>query len=177
MSEEMKKGVLDTLNHIVVKTDMTSMTEAQRKLFTILTSFVTASYWTNPDYQKLVNCQHNWMIGDIAKDFKDYDEILEVVDLFVPITHADNLILEHDENAVKWFLQLIIRLPMLYDRRKDGDVFVKEHDEEGIKRIIRNSNFADELNYVKFNKLKEAAKRHNENRKIEYRFINKKDEK
>lgn len=177
MSEEMRKGVLGTLNDIVVKTDTTSMTEAQRKLFTILTSFVTASYWTNPNQQKLINCQHTWMIGYIAKDFKDYDEILEVIDIFVPITHADNLVLEHDENAAKWFLQLIIRLPMLYNRYKNGDDFVKEHDEEGIKRIIRNSCFADELDYVKFNKLKEALNQYHENRKIEYRVINKKDEK
>lgn len=172
MSEEMKKGVLATINDIVVKTDTTSMTEAQRKLFTILTSFVTASYWTNPDYQKLVNCQHTWMIGYIAKDFKDYDELFKIIEIFMPITHADNLVLEHDENAVKWLLQLIIRLPFLYNRYRNGDDFVKARDEEGIKRIIRNSCFAEELT-AKVNKSKEALKQHHENRKIEYRIINK----
>lgn len=176
MEEEMT-GVLDTLNHIVVKTDMTSMTEAQIKLFTILTSFVTTSYWTNPDYQKLVNCQHTWMIGWIAKDFKDCDEMIEVLKLFMPIVCTEDLVSEHDKNAVKWLSRLMTRVPSLYNRYKDGDAFVKAHDEEEIKRIIRNSCFADELNYVKFNKLKEAAKQHNENRKIEYRTINKKDEK
>ena len=176
MSEEITKGVLDTLNHIVVKIDMTSMTEAQRKMFTILTSFVTASYWTNPDQQKLINCQHTWMIGYISKDFENYDELFEIVKIFVPITRADNLVLEHDENAAKWFLQLIIRLPMLYDRHKNGDDFVKEHDEEGIKRIIRNSCFGEELT-AKLNKSKEALNQYHENRKIEYRIINKKDEK
>lgn len=177
MSEEMKKGVLATINDIVVKTDTTSMTEAQRKLFTILTSFVMASYWTNPDQQKLINCQHAWMIGYISKDFENYDELFEIVKIFTPITHADNLALEHDENAIKWFLQLITRLPVLYNQYRNGDDFVKVCDEEGIKGAVRNSNFADELNYVKFNKLKETAKQHNEKRKIEYRVINKKDEK
>lgn len=172
MSEEMKNGVLHTINDIVVKTDTTSMTEAQRKLFTILTSFVTASYWTNPNQQKLINCQHTWMIGYISKDFENYDEILEVIDIFVPITHADNLVLEHDENAAKWFLQLIIRLPMLYNRYKNGDDFVRTRDEEGIKRIVRNSCFAEELT-AKLNKSKEALNQYHENRKIKYRIINK----
>ena len=174
MSEEITKGVLDTLNHIVVKIDMTSMTEAQRKMFTILTSFVTASYWTNPDQQNLINRQHTWMIGCIAKDFKDCDEMIEVLKLFMPIVCTEDLVSEHDKNAVKWLSKLMSRVPFLYNRYKDGDAFMKEHDEEEIKRIIRNSCFGEELT-AKLNKSKEALKQHHENRKIEYQVINKKD--
>lgn len=170
---EMKKGVLDTINNIVVNTDTTSMTEAQRKMFTILHSFVTASYWTDPIQQNLINCQHTWMIGCIAKDFKDCDEMIEVLKLFMPIVCTEDLVSEHDKNAVKWLSKLMYRVPSLYNRYKDGDAFVKD-DEEEIKRIIRNSCFGEELT-AKLNKSKEALKQHHENRMIEYRIINKKD--
>lgn len=92
MSEEITKGVLDTLNHIILNIDKTSMTEAQIKMFTILKSFVTAPYWANPDQQRLINCQHTWMIGCIAKDFKYCDEMIEVLKLFMPIVCTEDLV-------------------------------------------------------------------------------------
>lgn len=56
------------------------------------------------------------------------------------------------------------RVPSLYNRYKDGDAFVKAHDEE-IKGIIRNSNFAEDLTAkARLDKSKEALKHHHENR-------------
>ena len=62
-NEEMIKGILDIVEHIVLDTDTTSQTEAQRKLFIILISYVIATYWSEANQQKLINYYYSYMIG------------------------------------------------------------------------------------------------------------------
>ena len=68
-NEEMTKGVLDIVEYIVLNTDTKSQTEAQRKLFIILISYVMSTYWSEAYQQKLINYYHSYMIGYMNDDF------------------------------------------------------------------------------------------------------------
>lgn len=114
MSEEMRKGVLGTINDIVVKTDTTSMTEAQRKLYSIILSYVMASYWAKEYQQKLINHYHADMIEWLCGKFKDKNELMEVVNMFEPLTYADDNGLMQDKRVIKCVDDLIHTLPNIY---------------------------------------------------------------
>ena len=128
MSKEMRKGVLDIVEHIVLDTDTTSQTEAQRKLFIILISYVMSTYWSEAYQQKLINYYHSYMLGYMNDEFENKNELMEVVNMFEPLTYADDNGLMQDKRVIKCVDDLIHTLPNIYDewvRRNDK----MKHDE------------------------------------------------
>lgn len=122
------RSVLSVFEHIVLYSNTTSQTEAQRKLYSIILSYVMASYWAKEYQQKLINCYHAEMIEWLYGKFKDKNELMEVVNMFEPLTYADDSGLIQDRRVIKCVDNLIHSLPVIYDewvRRNDK----MKHDE------------------------------------------------
>lgn len=130
-NEEMTKGVLDIVEHIILDTDTTSQTEAQRKLFIILISYVMSTYWSEAYQQKLINYYHAYMIGYINDDFENKDELMEVVKIFEPLIGISDTELKQDKKAVQYISKLLNKIPEIYDK-----YFYRK---ERIKRIKHSS--------------------------------------
>ena len=130
-NEEMTKGVLDIAEHIVLDTDTTSQTEAQRKLFIILISYVMSTYWSEAYQQKLINYYHSYMLGYMNDDFENKNELMEVVKIFEPLIDISDTELEQDKEAVQYTSKLLNKIPEIYDK-----YFYRK---ERIKRIKHNS--------------------------------------
>lgn len=134
-NEEMTKGVLDIVEHIVLDTDTTSQTEAQRKLFIIIISYVMSTYWSEANQQKLINYYHSYMIGYMNDDFENKNELMEVVKIFEPLIDISDTELEQDKKAVQYTSKLLNKIPEIYDK-----YFYRK---ERIKRIQHSSMHDD----------------------------------
>ena len=115
-NEEMTKGILDIVEDIVLNTDTTSQTEAQRKLFIILISYVMSTYWSEAYQQKLINYYHSYMIGYMNDDFENKNELMEVVKIFEPLIDISDTELEQDKKAVQYVSKLLNKIPEVYDK-------------------------------------------------------------
>lgn len=130
------KSVLSVFEHIVLYSNTTSQTEAQRKLFSIILSYVMASYWAKEYQQKLINHYHADMIEWLYGKFKDKNELMEVVNMFEPLTYADDNGLVQDRRVINCVDDLIHTLPDIYDewvRRNDKmkhDVYTDSSNSE-----------------------------------------------
>ena len=116
------RSVFSVFEHIVLYSNTTSQTEAQRKLYSIILSYVMASYWAKEYQQKLINHYHADMIEWLCGKFKDKNELMEVVNMFEPLTYADDSGLIQDRRVIKCVDDLIHTLPDIYDewvRRND----------------------------------------------------------
>ena len=130
-NEEMTKGVLDIVEYIVLDTDTTSQTEAQRKLFIILISYVMSTYWSEAYQQKLINYYHSYMLGYMNDDFENKDELMEVVKIFEPLIDISDTELKQDKKVVQYMSKLLNKIPEIYDKY----FYYKER----IKRIKHSS--------------------------------------
>ena len=137
-NEEMTKGILDIVEDIVLNTDTTSQTEAQRKLFIILISYVMSTYWSEAYQQKLINHYHADMIEWLCGKFKDKNELMEVVNMFKPLTYADDNGLMQDKRVIKCVDDLIYTLPDIYDEwvRRNNKM---KHDDDDVYTDSSNS--------------------------------------
>lgn len=115
-NEEMTKGVLDIVEHIVLDTDTTSQTEAQRKLFIILISYVMSTYWSEANQQKLINYYYSYMIGYMNDDFENKNELMEVVKIFEPLIDISDTELEQEKKTVQYVSKLLNKIPEIYDK-------------------------------------------------------------
>ena len=110
-NKEMTKGVLDIVEHIVLDTDTTSQTEAQRKLFIIIISYVMSTYWSEANQQKLINYYHSYMIGYMNDDFENKNELMEVVKIFEPLMDISDTELEQEKKTVQYVSKLLNKIP------------------------------------------------------------------
>ena len=115
-NEEMTKGILDIVEHIVLDTDTTSQTEAQRKLFIILISYVMSTYWSEANQQKLINYYYSYMIGYMNDDFENKNELMEVVKIFEPLIDISDTELEQEKKTVQYVSKLLNKIPEIYDK-------------------------------------------------------------
>ena len=115
-NEEMTKGILDIVEHIVLDTDTTSQTEAQRKLFIILISYVMSTYWSEAYQQKLINYYYSYMIGYMNDDFENKNELMEVVKIFEPLIDISDTELEQEKKTVQYVSKLLNKIPEIYDK-------------------------------------------------------------
>lgn len=115
-NEEMTKGILDIVEHIVLDTDTTSQTEAQRKLFIILISYVMSTYWSEAYQQKLINYYYSYMIGYMNDDFENKNELMEVVKIFEPLIDISDTKLEQEKKTVQYVSKLLNKIPEIYDK-------------------------------------------------------------
>ena len=130
-NEEMTKGILDIVEHIVLDIDTTSQTEAQRKLFIILISYVMSTYWSEAYQQKLINYYHSYMIGYMNDDFENMDELMEVVKIFEPLIDISDTELKQDKKVVQYMSKLLNKIPEIYEKYS--------YYKERIKRIKHSS--------------------------------------
>ena len=112
----MTKGVLDIVEHIVLDTDTTSQTEAQRKLFIILISYVMSTYWSEAYQQKLINYYYSYMIGYMNDDFENKNELMEVVKIFEPLIDISDTELEQEKKTVQYVSKLLNKIQEIYDK-------------------------------------------------------------
>ena len=112
----MTKGVLDIVEHIVLDTDTTSQTEAQRKLFIILISYVMSTYWSEAYQQKLINYYYSYMIGYMNDDFENKNELMEVVKIFEPLIDISDTELEQEKKTVQYVSKLLNKITEIYDK-------------------------------------------------------------
>lgn len=131
MNEDMTRSVLSVFEHIVLHTDTTSQTEAQRKLFIILISYVMSTYWGETYQQKLINYYHACMIGYINDDFENKDELMEVVKIFEPLIDISDTELKQDKKAMRYISKLLNKIPEMYDKHS--------YHKERIRRIKHSS--------------------------------------
>ena len=115
-NEEMTKGILDIVEHIVLDTDTTSQTEAQRKLFIILISYVMSTYWSEANQQKLINYYYSYMLGYMNDDFENKNELMEVVKIFEPLIDISDTELEQEKKTVQYVSKLLNKIPEIYDK-------------------------------------------------------------
>ena len=115
-NEEMTKGILDIVEHIVLDTDTTSQTEAQRKLFIILISYVMSTYWSEAYQQKLINYYYSYMIGYMNDDFENKDELMKVIKIFEPLIDISDTKLEQEKKTVQYVSKLLNKISEIYDK-------------------------------------------------------------